>query len=606
MRTKNAFRDQTHHMIHEVRQGRIQQLFPDELQFSISFNGSPIANFIDIVARDMADGIGPLPTLACVSGRMKTDADLERAERKNKIGWNYWESSRLAIEMLKCADRYITYGYAVAIIEPNQNAKLPFINLVDPRHCYYELDRFNQVKTFARRFTKTADELVAQFPEYRSVIVQPAKPGRPPISGETRLEVVQYIDSTTVLLMLPEREGCVLGSYQHKLSRPPVRIALRPGESDDPRGQFDDVIWVQVARSIMSTLALEAASIAVQAPISVPDDMDELPVGPNAILQSQNPDKIRRLNLELPTQIFAEGQILDQELKTGSRYPDARTGGVQASVITGKGIEALLGTFDAQIKSAQIVMKEFLEGVTSLCFEMDEVWWPSESKTVSGITSGASYEFDYTAKKDINGRWNCIVTYGFAAGMQPAQSYITLLQLEGAGLIARSTTQENLPFAIDPVQEQRKISVEGWREALKQGMFAWIQASGQVAEQGGDPTEMFNLAVAVIRQIQNGVPEEEAVSAAYSQLQAARQAQQQAQEQAAQAAQAAQAGPGGAGPGGMDINGSSGLPTGVAPGQAGLPPGGLPTIQRLISGFRGNASIPVNEATVQRRIPTGT
>lgn len=601
MRVKGAYRDNTHNLLHQVRQGHIRQLFPDELEFSLSFDGSPIANFVDIVARDMAEGIAPLPALACVSGKMQSDADLERAEKKNKVGQNYWNESKLEIQMLRAADRYVTYGFLPGIIEPATDRHLPYIHLVDPRRCYYELNRYGDVSCFARVIEKTVDDLCATFPEYASIIRRPDQFGEKP-SGDALMQVVQFIDKTDVSLLLPEREGLVLASYAHKMSKPPVAIAERPGESDDPRGQFDDVIWVQVARSVMSTFALEAASIAVQAPIAVPSDMDEFAVGPHAILQSDQADKIRKVNLELPPQIFAENQVLDQELKLGARYPDARTGGIQgASVITGKGVEALLGTFDAQIKGAQTIFKQFLQTLTSMCFEMDEAWWPNVSKTVTGTLSGTSYEFSYTPKKDINGRTSCTVTYGFAAGMQPSQSIITLLQLEGAGLIARSTTQENLPFSIDAIQEQRKINIEGWREALKQGLFAYIQASGQIASQGGDPTDLFNLTVDVIHRLQDGQTEEDAVAAAYTAQQQQKQAEQQAAQDAAQAAQSV------AGPdGGLSVNGSNGLPAGVAPGQAGLPPGGLPTIARLVAGFRGNGSLPVNEATVQRRIPTGT
>jgi hypothetical protein len=50
----------------------------------------------------------------------------------------------------------------------------------------------------------------------------------------------------------------------------------------------------------------------------------------------------------------------------------------------------------------------------------------------------------------------------------------------------------------------------------------------------------------------------------------------------------------------------NGLPEGVAPGQAGLPPGGQPTVSQMVAGFRGNANLPVNSATIRRTVPTGT
>lgn len=70
MKTRAASRDQVAAVVSEVRKGNLRALFPNELDFSIDFQGTPVANFIDVVAHDMADGIAPLPALACVSGRM--------------------------------------------------------------------------------------------------------------------------------------------------------------------------------------------------------------------------------------------------------------------------------------------------------------------------------------------------------------------------------------------------------------------------------------------------------------------------------------------------------------------------------------------------------
>lgn len=607
MMSRNATRDRHHELIHQVRRGNIRQLFPEELNFSISFQGSPISNFVDIVAHDMAEGIAPLPALACVSGKMQTDADQDRAERKNRIGFNYWLHCQLEKQMLKGADRYVTYGFLPIFIEPDFDDKLPFIHLEDPRYTYYEKDRFDCVKFYARRFMKSVDELAALFPELEGVIRRDPKSGMND-PGDTELQMVRWVDDKNVTLFLPQRDGLRLSSYAHGMKYAPVVIAERPSEDDNPRGQFDDVIWVQVARSIMSTLALEAASIAVQSPIAAPSDMDEFPVGPHAILQSDHAENIHKIPLELPQSIFAESALLDQELRVGSRYPEARSGQIDTSVITGKGVQAMLGTFDSQIKGAQLVLKYAFEKVTAMCFEMDETHWPDDSKVISGTLSGTSYEFTYTPAKDINGRYSCTVTYGFAAGLRdPAQSIVTMLQLEGSGLIAKGTTRANMPFNVDPVQEARQIDVEGSREALKQGVFALLGATGQMAAQGQDATQFIQMAVDMIRGLQDGDTVEDAVSTAFQSMQQRiQEAQQQAMEEQQEAAQGGDQGaPGGGGPVDLGFSGN-GLPQGVAPGQAGLPPGGRPTLAEMVAGFRGNGSLPVNQYDIRRRVPTGT
>src|SRR6266498_817606 len=69
--------------VQTVREGNIRALFPSELQFDEEFHGIPAANFIDRVARDVTQGISPLPRLSCTSGKMRTDSDRQRAQRKN-------------------------------------------------------------------------------------------------------------------------------------------------------------------------------------------------------------------------------------------------------------------------------------------------------------------------------------------------------------------------------------------------------------------------------------------------------------------------------------------------------------------------------------------
>lgn len=602
---KASKRDRMMEVIRQVRDGNLRQLFPSELELALNFEGVPTSNFIDIVAHDMSEGIAPLPSLACVAGKMKSTADLDRAETKNHIGTYFWKHSRLEQQMLKGADRYVSYGFLPFFIEPDVDADCPFIQIDDPMHAYYEKDRFGQVTAYAKQWLRSVDDLVASYPEYASIISDNGKGGKVP--GSTQLELVRWVDKTHVTLLLPTRQGLILTSYEHKMGRCPVVVAERPGLGDTPRGQFDDVIWVQVARAIMAILALEAAHTSVQAPIAVPDDMDEFPLGPNALLQSSKAGEIHKVNLELSPTIFAENQNLDKELRDGSRYPDARSGNSNASVITGKGVEALLGTFDTQIKGAQMIFKQTFEEVTAICFEMDEKWWSKVSKTIGGTMSGRSYEISYTPERDIAGRYACTVTYGFAAGMHPSQSIITMLQLQGAGLVAKSTTQMNMPFDMDPVQEQRAIDVERYREGVQQGVLALVQAAGPMAMQGQDPTRILKMAADVVKLIQNGQPPEDAVVSAFEQMQQDQQQEQQKQqEQQAQMQQgqgAPQGGPGGGQmpPGTQD----SGLADHVAPGQAGMAPGGMPTVQNLVAGFRGDASLPISSATIQRRVPTG-
>jgi hypothetical protein len=63
-------------------------------------------------------------------------------------------------------------------------------------------------------------------------------------------------------------------------------VHLLDGEA---RGQFDDVFAVQLARARFAVLQIQAAEKSIQAPIAIPQDVQELALGPDSIMRSANP-----------------------------------------------------------------------------------------------------------------------------------------------------------------------------------------------------------------------------------------------------------------------------------------------------------------------------
>jgi hypothetical protein len=269
------------------------------------------------------------------------------------------------------------------------------------------------------------------------------------------VQLVRYMDKDETVLFLPERANYILQRAKNPLGKLNVVFAVRPGVDSDEqqRGQFDDVLWVQVARARFATLQLEAAQKSVQAPFALPSDVNVLEMGPDATIRSASPEKIRRVDLNVPPGLFAESQILDQEMRMGSRYPEGRQGVSQGSIVTGRGVEALMGGFDTQVKTAQSVLAEALKKVFELCFEMDEKLFGNTEKTVRGVDAGAPYEITYTPNKDIDGDYTVDITYGLMAGLNPNQALVFGLQARGDQLISRDFLRRQMPWEINVTQE---------------------------------------------------------------------------------------------------------------------------------------------------------
>lgn len=595
MRLRFVQRDRDMEYIYRVRSGEIHLLFPDV--FSDDLPRSVVANHCDVVARDLAEVMAPLPSLDCSAGNGLTNADKIRGEKKNRIGQRYWLNSRLQRAMFTFADHFISYGLAVFAVEPDFGCYGPIIRVEDPRGFYYRTDRYGNLTECAKTWQVSIGEICAKYPELADRI---RATGQRQKRGDNEIiDMVRYVDRESTTIYLPATQ-ITLAQAGNETEHIPMVLVERPGITDVSRGQFDDVLWVQLARAIMGQYMLNAADKSINAPTVIPRDVTNFSIGGDSMLSTDNPQGVRRVALDMPRDVFQYGAQLDSELKEGSRYPQARMGQQQGSIITGRGVEALLGTFDTQLKSAQDLFKIALEDATALCFELDAKVFATQRKTITGVTTGRPFELTYVPRRDIGDNYSCAVTYGFAAGMSPAQAMVALLQLRGDQLIGRETARAQMPFAIDHEKEQRDVDQQSLNDAMMQGIMATVQAIGPMIQQGQSVDTVLMATAKVIELRQKGRPLYEAVQEAFAPPKPPEPAPEPAPSMPGMPPPDA-AGPQGQLPPGIRDNG---LPQGVAYGQQGAPPGGMPAIQGLIASLRGNGQTRMS-ADILRKKPIG-
>ena len=383
LRYRATSRDMRNGDVQMVRQGKISQVYPNFFPDGIDQN--VVANFIDIVARDLSEVIAPLPAINCSAVNQASDRARQFADKRTRIAANYFRHSDLQVNMYSGADMYITYGFLPFIVELDEEAKLPRIRLENPIGAYPEFDRYGRCIAFVKRYSMTLGELVAQFPDFERQILGEAG-WKQDLNG--MIEMIRYYDKDQSALYLPSRNHFVLSQTPNPIGKMMVVIAKRPSPDGELRGQFDDVLGIQLLRNRFALLAMEAAEKSVQSPIVLPNDVQELQLGGDAVIRTANPQGVRRVELTIPQGAFTESQVLNEELRVGARYPESRTGNVKASIVTGEGVQALLGAFDTQVKSAQAIFTTALREVISLCFEVDEKIFNVE-KTIRGTDAGA-------------------------------------------------------------------------------------------------------------------------------------------------------------------------------------------------------------------------
>ena len=583
LRYRNTERDARNLDVLSVRKGKIADVYPNFFPEGVDAN--VVANFIDIVARDLSEVMAPLPAVNCSAANQVSDRARTFADKRTRIASNYFTHSDLSVQMYSGADWYITYGFVPFIIELDEDSKLPRIRIENPIGSYPEFDRYGRCIAFAKRYSLTLGELISQFPEFERELL-----GRDGYDQNlnSQIEMIRYYDKDQSVIYIPARNNLILSQAANPLGKIMVVVARKPSVDGELRGQFDDVLGIQLLRNRFALLAMEAAEKSVQAPIVLPNDVQELQLGGDAVIRTSNPAGVRRVELTLPQGAFTEQTLLNQELRVGTRYPESRTGNVSASVVTGQGVQALMGAFDTQVKSAQAIFAAALRDVIGLCFEVDEVLYPEE-KTIRGVDSGSPYEVTYKPSKDIKQDYSADVRYGMLAGLNPAQGLIFMLQALGGKLISKDMAMRELPFTVNVTQELEKIEIEDMRTALLGSLTAYTQAIPQMAASGADASDVVRKIAAVIKARQKGQALEDAIEATFA-------PQQQVPPSGASNPSVEQTSPA---PAGAPVGGSP------SPEQGGtqLPPQQeqAPDVQSLLSSLTSGGGANSSVRTIRRR-----
>jgi len=574
LKARNAERDKRMREVALVRAGNADQVFKGLFPEG-TWSRPIVANLIDVVARDVAEQAGVLPTITAAGDSSLDDSQRTKADKRTKIANYYVAASKLGTELLRGADQLGTYGFCAFRVEPNFKDKRPHIHVENSMGAYYDIDRFGEVIVYCRSYFRKAGDLAAKFPEVADKILKTSAFGQSANENEL-LEVVRWMDKTKSVMFIPERGGVVLAETPNKIGRVPIAVAQRPSLDGEVRGSFDDVLPVYAAKARLALLTMEAVQKSVEAPLALPTDVTQLAVGPDSVIRSNSPEKIRRVNLDVPQFAFAENNVLGDELKLGTRFPQARAGQAEGSIVTGQGVKALMAGFDSQIKVIQSILGEAIGEAISLAFATDEAYFKDVSREVSATANGVPYKLKYKPSIDINGNYGVTVEYGLMAGLDPNRALVWGLQARGDKLISRGMLRRNLPISLNAGEEERAIDIEEMRDSLKASISSLAAAIPQMVSQGQDPMSLVEKMATVIDERKKGTPLEDAVAKAFKPEPA---------PQAPQAPEMAQ----------------PEAPMGMG-GEMPQMPQGRPAMQELLAGLTGSGN-PVLAGRVTRQIP---
>jgi hypothetical protein len=587
VRLRNYARDQRMSNVRSVRAGEVQRIMPGMLPDE--WPKSIVANTIDISARFTAEQTGIMPVISCTSGIMTSDRQKKYAQKRTLIANHYAGESRIHNKLVEAADWYDSFGFVPLLVEPHFGDAYcqpgPRIRFENPMGCYFDSDSYGRTRVFVKVYDEEVSVLAARFPHLAAAIVT----DRSQLDGSLKIEMVLYMDDDQSVIYLPQRNNLVIHQMANPMKRLMVFIAERSRFDPETRGAYDDVVWIQLARARFAMLGLEAAKDSVYAPLSIPTDVQKISLGPKSVIRTNNPEKVRRVGMEMSPAAFQVGELLNNEVMVGSRFPEGATGKSPGSIVTGAAVDALNGTIDTKVRTAQANLGLALQDALSACFEMDDKFFPRVERSLRVRVNGTTYEETYRPTKDIAGIYQVDVTYGMTAGMDVNRALVFLLQLRGDKDISRDFLLRNMPFDINIDQEMEKIQSEELDDALMQGIMQLGVSMGALVAQGQDPVSLVTKIATIGKEREKGTPLRDAVLKAFQ----------------PQVPPPGSVQPGAGGPG---VPGAPTAPPapGAAPGGGAQPPGAQPgggmDISSMLAGLTGGGA-PNLQANVSRKAP---
>ena len=97
LKDRSRDRDSRQQDVLLVRQGNIANVYPDFFPEGIEAN--VVANFVDIVARDLSEVMAPLPAVNCSVVSQVKDRARKAADNRTRIAANYFYNSDLQVQM---------------------------------------------------------------------------------------------------------------------------------------------------------------------------------------------------------------------------------------------------------------------------------------------------------------------------------------------------------------------------------------------------------------------------------------------------------------------------------------------------------------------------
>lgn len=446
-----------------------------------------------------AGALTPNLYVAAAQGTRKDEAE-RNAQLRRRVMKSYWERSRLRRDIKLYFMDWLHTGASYTIPWTNwqrdgrpvpPGERFPFFMKVDPRTMFplghnSQGDLTSGMIMRQRRIEDIRSDW--NHPDHQNAIdtVLARRRTRGRQDAGMFLEEIWYFDERVWSVALAEsmlpaemqgvqyvsRDSLMQGSglftewlvppEEHRLFGCPITEAKRATHDGAYRGALVDLIpQLKVANNFMARL-LDDLNMNIYAPVLLDNVENPDEYGAGAVLIGTGTGTAR-IERDRPPVNFEARQTVQDIMQMARRQafePEQRAGDAGASIISGKGTMALMGSFNSELAWAQTDIEQLIERSTSITACFDEQWCAGRKEIWGWETASSTFTERYDPKTTFKGDYRVSVTYGERTGLDE-QSHMTRLGLvRQLGGISLRTFMTKAGLSEDPLQEEREIAIE--------------------------------------------------------------------------------------------------------------------------------------------------
>lgn len=459
------------------------------------YGSVPWPNLVHSGITALAQKLGQVPE-ARVPPPPNTDSERprKRAEKRERIVDAYDEYDRMSMQLPQVGRWMPGYGFAVWTISSRTSYDghvYPCAQLRDPYNAYpgeWGVDQQPDELAICRRippleakrlYPKYADQIEAAghsgYSRHSSGGVYLSGSGWDNPRGRG-LEVVEYYDTEGTHILLPDIDARV-DFHPNPLTTPAFVVAKRFA-FNHLVGQYDHGFGLMAALAQFNILYLTAMKDNVFAPTDVTGEVlsGQYKRGRKAVNILAPNTRVDRPQADLPYQSGEFLSRMERNLRNVIRYSQQDDADSPTPWATGKGLEELAQSTNAEVEEYKTVISHALQDLDAKRLEWDEVVSADVKKPLAGVRDGVRYAETYTPSKDIKGDFKTTRRYGFLHGLDDPQLIVAGGQAMQMGLIDTRSLQEKIDGLDDLTVINERIHDDQMRTTLR---TAIMQAAGQ-------------------------------------------------------------------------------------------------------------------------------